>query len=196
MATIIEIRNYQDDNEIFSKCLINYNLEDNVSQNPLSFGNVISEIDSTWQGKSEKRNFKTWNEIEEMFTISAGESGTLKKNIAVSVKNTHLDDIESIKIKWMPYDGENRRKLADEHPNVLVFLLPYDKIYDEEIRGRNRNSAKLGLCARLAKVNNQWVMYLMVYGDLERNLEPHDTMFFDSSHAGGGNSGGRIPPLE
>ena len=194
MATIIEIKNYQHDDDIYSKCLINYDSGNNLSQNLISFGNVISEIDSTWQGKNEKRNFKTWNEIKEMFTISAGESGTLQKNIAISVKNTNLDDLELIKIKWMPYDGENRTKLTNEHPNILVFLLPYDKIY-EEVVARNGNPAKFGLCARLAKVSNEWVMYLMVYGSLESNSEPLDTMFFDSSHAGGGNSGIRIPPL-
>jgi hypothetical protein len=193
MATIIEIKNYRDDNDIYRKCLINYNLN-NSSENPISFDNVILEINSTWQGKSEKRNFKTWHEIEEMFTISAGELGTLQKNIALSVKNTQTNSIESIKIKWMPYDGENRRRLANEHPNVLAFLLPYDKIY-EEIVARNNNPAKLGLCARLAKINNEWIMYLMVCGDLEANSAPHDTMFFNSSHAGGGNSGVRIPPL-
>ncbi len=190
MATIIEIKNYQDDNNILSKCLINYMEGGDL----IPFENVISEIESTWHGKSEKKNFKTWEEIEQMFTISAGHEGNLYKFIAISARNTHLDDIETIKIKWMPYDGDNRRKVSNEHHNVLVFLLPYDKIY-HEIKIRINNTAKLGLCARLAKVNNEWVMYLMVYGTSRETLEPSDKIFISSSHAGGGNSGIRIPPL-
>lgn len=181
--------NSSETNDFFKKCLINYR------DSRLPFEKVCSEIENTWKEKSEEIKYKTWTDIESMFETSAGEAGSLKKIIAIKVSNTHLDDLDKIKIEWLPYDGTNRRKLSDLHPDVLVYLFPYDLVY-EEIRNRNRNSAKLGLCARVAKVEEKWIVYLMVYANKNDNLQTRFSILYTgASHAGGGNSGVRIPPL-